>query len=127
MLYPGSGTRAGWCSLGKQSLCYIDSDLVLVRGVPVATGPGARILLRQAQRKDRISSKVSKPRLAGRMAFELHLLLFTGLFGTTGSRPPPLLERKFSSPSLLDSVASPSSASVKTTPVQQGEHANVCI
>ncbi|XP_031237201.1 proline-rich transmembrane protein 4 [Mastomys coucha] len=41
-----------------------------------------------------------------------------GLFGITGSLPPPLLERKFSSPSLLDSVASQSSAPIKTTPVQ---------
>ncbi|XP_021515570.1 proline-rich transmembrane protein 4 [Meriones unguiculatus] len=42
----------------------------------------------------------------------------SGPFGTTRSLPPPLLERKFSSPSLLDSAASPSSASTKTTPVQ---------
>ncbi|ERE91761.1 proline-rich transmembrane protein 4 isoform X2 [Cricetulus griseus] len=41
-----------------------------------------------------------------------------GLFGTIRSLPPPLLERKFSSSSLLDSVASPSSASIKTTPTE---------
>ncbi|XP_036038708.1 proline-rich transmembrane protein 4 isoform X3 [Onychomys torridus] len=41
-----------------------------------------------------------------------------GLFGTTRSLPPPLLEREFSSSSLLDSVASPSPASIKTTPAQ---------
>ncbi|XP_006979440.2 proline-rich transmembrane protein 4 [Peromyscus maniculatus bairdii] len=41
-----------------------------------------------------------------------------GLFGTTRSPPPPLLEREFSRSSLLDSVASPSPASIKTTPAQ---------
>ncbi|XP_040584620.1 proline-rich transmembrane protein 4 [Mesocricetus auratus] len=41
-----------------------------------------------------------------------------GFFGTIWSLPPPLLERTFSSSSLLDSVASPSSTSIKTTPTQ---------
>ncbi|XP_029425897.1 proline-rich transmembrane protein 4 isoform X2 [Nannospalax galili] len=40
-----------------------------------------------------------------------------GLFGTTLSPPPPLLERNLSSPSLLDPAASLSSASTET-PVQ---------
>ncbi|XP_048193871.1 proline-rich transmembrane protein 4 isoform X2 [Perognathus longimembris pacificus] len=41
-----------------------------------------------------------------------------GFFGTTLSPLPSLLERKFSSPSLLDPATSLSSASVKTTPMQ---------
>lgn len=45
---------------GKQSLCYIDSDLVLVHGVHVATVPGATIFLRQALRKEKIFSKSLK-------------------------------------------------------------------
>ncbi|XP_059112526.1 proline-rich transmembrane protein 4 isoform X2 [Peromyscus eremicus] len=41
-----------------------------------------------------------------------------GLFGTTRSLPPPLLEREFSSSGLSDLAASPSSASIKTTLAQ---------
>ncbi|KAM4873682.1 proline-rich transmembrane protein 4 [Thomomys bottae] len=41
-----------------------------------------------------------------------------GFFGTTLSPLPPLLERKFSSPSLLDPATSFSSASVETAPTQ---------
>ncbi|XP_029391038.1 proline-rich transmembrane protein 4 [Mus pahari] len=64
-------------------------------------------------------SRQSYPDTTAHPSFASEVSDSPGLFGTTGSRPPPLLERKFLSPSLLESVVSPSSASIKTTPLQR--------